>query len=203
MLYIKLLSQEVKHRLVLLIIAAIAFVLMFHWNGYTVGKMEYGYMLLALVACATILSEDEIDFLIIGHIQLSKVFAIRFIASYISVALIPMFWIFLFTKEPRPIKAIFAFAVTVLIIASIGAFFRVVLKSSLAAMIFALIAFTILLFTAEFGVCSPFNTMSIANIKTFYLNRCVWIGISTILITLSCLILSRQDRYKKKRYLLS
>ena len=162
MLYIKLLSKEVKHRLALQLIATIAFVLIFHLNGYTIGKMEYGYMLLALVACVIILSEDEIDFLIIGHIQLSKVFAIRFIASYISVALIPTCWIFLFTKEPRPIKAVLAFAVTVLISASIGAFFRVVLKSSLAAMIFALSAYMILLFTAEFGVFSPFNAMSIA-----------------------------------------
>lgn len=197
MLYIKLLGKEMKHRLGLFLVSAAAFSILFYWNGYTVGRMEYVYMLFALAACAVILSEEEIDFLVMGHIQLPRVFVIRFISSIAAVGVAPSVLILLFTQERRPMKAVFAFLVTVLIIAAIGAFFRVVLKSTLASMIFSLIAFTVLLFASELGVFSPFGSMAIANIQTFYLNRCAWIGVSIILIALSCFVLSRQDRFRK------
>ena len=139
-------------------------------------------MLFALAACAVILSEDEKDFLILGHIQLMKVFMFRFIASVLSVTAVPMAIIILFTKERRPIKAALAFAVTVLLIAAIGAFFRVVLKSTLASMIFSLIVFTLLLFSTELGMFSPFGSMSIANMEKFYWNRGIWFGVAAVLM---------------------
>ena len=79
----------------------------------------------------------------------------------------------------------------------IGAFFRVVLKSTLASMIFSLIAFTLLLFASELGIFSPFGSMSIASMETFYWNRGIWTSISAILIGVSYLILDRQDRFRK------
>ena len=93
MLYIKLFLKESKHRLGLLLISAIAFLIMFHFNDYTIGSMEYIYMLFSLVICAAILSEDEMDFLIIGKIQLSKVFVIRFLSSFFTVTIFPIIWI--------------------------------------------------------------------------------------------------------------
>lgn len=196
MLYIKLLTKEIKYRLGLLVVSAIAFTIMFYFNGYTIGKNEYLYMLFALAACAVIFSEDEKDFLIVGHIQLGRIFVFRFIASFLSVTVVPACIILFFTKERRPLKAVFAFAVTVLIIAAIGAFFRVILKSTLASMIFSLITFTILMFSTEIGEFSPFSSMSIANIETFYWNRGVWLSVSAILIGVSYLILDRQDRFR-------
>ena len=195
MLYIKLFLKESKHRLGLLLISAIAFLIMFHFNDYTIGSMEYIYMLFSLVICAAILSEDEMDFLIIGKIQLSKVFVIRFLSSFFTVTIFPIIWILLFTRERRPLKAVFAFLVTVLIIAAIGAFFRVVLKSTLAAMIFSSIVFTLLLFASELGAFSPFGSMSIAAMETFYLNRFIWIGVSIILIGCSFCILKFKDQF--------
>lgn len=197
MLYIKLLGKEMKHRLGLFLVSAAAFSILFYWNGYTVGRMEYVYMLFALAACAVILSEEEIDFLVMGHIQLPRVFVIRFISSIAAVGVAPSVLILLFTQERRPMKAVFAFLVTVLIIAAIGAFFRVVLKSTLASMIFSLIAFTLLLFASELGIFSPFGSMSIASMETFYWNRGIWTSISAILIGVSYLILDRQDRFRK------
>ncbi|MBQ8497998.1 MAG: hypothetical protein IJ489_11170 [Clostridia bacterium] len=196
MLYIKLLSKEMKHRLGLLIVSAVAFAILFHLNGYTIGRMEYLYMLFALAACAVILSDDEMDFLIIGHIQLSRVFVIRFIASFLSVAAIPSVWILIFTKERRPMKAVFAFAVTVLIIAAIGAFFRVVLNNTLAAMIFSLITFTVFMFSTELGIFSPFGAMSIASMREFYINRFIWLGISTVLLSVCYILLAVKDKYR-------
>jgi len=196
MLYFKLLMKEMKHRLGLLVVSALAFAVMFYINGYVMGTSEYLYMLFALAACAAILSEDEKDFLILGHIQLMKVFIFRFIASVFTVTAIPMMMILLFTKERRPFKAALAFAVTVLLITAIGAFFRVVLKSTLASMIFSLIVFTLLLFSTALGAFSPFGSMSIANMEKFYWNRGIWFGVSTILIGISCVVLHMQDRYK-------
>ena len=196
MLYLKLLTKEMKYRLGLLVVSALAFAVMFYINGYVMGTSEYLYMLFALAACAVILSEDEKDFLILGHIQLMKVFMFRFIASVLSVTAVPMAIILLFTKERRPIKAALAFAVTVLLIAAIGAFFRVVLKSTLASMIFSLIVFTLLLFSTELGMFSPFGSMSIANMEKFYWNRGVWFGAAAVLIGISCAVLYMQDRYK-------
>ena len=196
MLYLKLLTKEMKYRLGLLVVSALAFAVMFYINGYVMGTSEYLYMLFALAACAVILSEDEKDFLILGHIQLMKVFMFRFIASVLSVTAVPMAIIILFTKERRPIKAALAFAVTVLLIAAIGAFFRVVLKSTLASMIFSLIVFTLLLFSTELGMFSPFGSMSIANMEKFYWNRGIWFGVAAVLIGISCAILHFQDRYR-------
>ena len=199
MLYLKLLCKECKHRLGLLIVSAIAFAVLFHVNGYTMGTMEYLYMLFALAACAVILSEDETDFLILGHIQLAKVFVIRFIASFLSVAAIPAVWILIFTKERRPLKAVFAFAVTVLIIAAIGAFFRVVLKNTLASLIFSLITFTIFLFSTEREIFSPFGSMTIAGMRDFYINRFVWLGVSAVLLTVCYILLCAKDKYRAIR----
>ncbi len=183
----------------LLIVSAIAFAVLFHVNGYTMGTMEYLYMLFALAACAVILSEDETDFLLLGHIQLAKVFVIRFIASFLSVAAIPAVWILIFTKERRPLKAVFAFAVTVLIIAAIGAFFRVVLKNTLASLIFSLITFTIFLFSTELGIFSPFGSMTIAGMRDFYINRFVWLGVSAVLLTVCYILLCAKDKYRAIR----
>ena len=194
MLYCKLLLKEMKHRLRVFIISAVAFVIMFHINGYVVGKLEYLYVLLALISCTTILSEDEIDFLVIGHIQLPKVFILRFIASVLTVTTIPFIWVLVFTNENRPIKAAFSLIVTIIIIAAIGAFFRAVLKNTLLAIISSLFVFTCFLISAEFGLFSPFGSMSIANIKLFYLNRCVWLSISAILIIVSYFILLSKNK---------
>ena len=196
MLYLKLLMKEMKYRLGLLVVSALAFAVMFYINGYVMGTSEYLYMLFALAACAVILSEDEKDFLILGHIQLMKVFMFRFIASVLSVTAVPMAIIILFTKERRPIKAALAFAVTVLLIAAIGAFFRVVLKSTLASMIFSLIVFTLLLFSTELGMFSPFGSMSIANMEKFYWNRVIWFGVAAVLLCVSALILRVRDSYR-------
>ena len=77
-LYIKFFGKEIKHRVWLTVISFLVFVISFHFNKYTVGKMEYYYMLFALAACATILHDDELDFLMLGYIQLPKVFACRY-----------------------------------------------------------------------------------------------------------------------------
>lgn len=196
MLYLKLLWKECKHRLWLLIVSASAFAVLFHISGYTVGKMEYVYMLFALAACAVILSEDETDFLILGHVRLARVFVIRFIASFFSVAAVPSLWILVFSKERRPLKAVFAFAVTVLIIAAIGAFFRVVLKNTLASLIFSLITFTVFLFSTELGLFSPFGSMGIAGMRDFYINRFVWLIASAVLLAVCYILLSVKDRYR-------
>ena len=41
MLYLKLLTKEMKYRLGLLIVSALAFAVMFYINGYVVGTGEY------------------------------------------------------------------------------------------------------------------------------------------------------------------
>ncbi len=199
MLYVKLLGKELRHRVGLLIVSTIMFIVMFHLNGYTVGSMEYLYMLFALAACAVILSEDETDFLIMGRIQLPRVFIFRLIASVLCVSLVPSMWILVFTKERRPLKAVFAFVVTVLIIAAIGAFFRVLLKSTLGAMISSLVVFTVLLFISDFGHFTPFNSMTISDIRIFYLNRIVWLAVSALLLGICVVVLGLRDRYRGLR----
>lgn len=199
-LYLKFFGKEMKHRLWLAIVSFLVFVISFHVNKYTVGKMEYYYMLFALAACATILHEDEIDFLMIGYIQLPKVFACRYIASVLSVAALPAVWLMLFTKERRPMKALFAFVVTVIIIAAVGAFFRVLLKSTLASLVCSLCIYVIFLFSGTLEMFSPFAAMSIANMQEFYINRFTWIFLSAFLIGIAIFILKMRDRFKKIRF---
>ncbi len=196
MLYLKLLAKEIKYRFGLLAVSSVAFVAMFLYNGRTVGNMEYLYMLFALAACAFILSEDEQDLLILGHIQLAKVFVFRFASAVLSVVLVPSVCILFFTKERHPVKAVVAFVVTVFVISAIGAFFRVLLKSTMASLICALITFTLLMFLGNFGIFSLFSSMSIANMKKFYLNRSVWSAVTATLLALAVLLLHLRDRFR-------
>jgi hypothetical protein len=194
-LYYKFFARELRHRAWLIAISFIVFVVSFHINKYTVGKMEYYYMLFALAACATLLHDDETDFLKIGYMQITKVFACRYIASVLSVAALPGIWLMIFTKERRALKALFAFVVTVFIITAMGAFFRVLLKSTATALFCSLSIYVIFLFSSVFGLFSPFASMSIANLQKFYINRFAWIFLSALLIAISCLILNMRDRY--------
>lgn len=196
-LYMKFFGREIWHRKWMTAFAFLVFVVSFHINKYTVGKMEYYYMLFALAACATLLHEDEMDFLMIGYIQLPKVFACRYVASVLSVAVLPATWLILFTKERRPLKALFAFVVTVFIIAAVGAFFRVLLKSTVASLLCSLSIYVIFLFSGTLGMFSPFASMAIANLQEFYINRFAWIFLSALLIGISIGVLKMRDRFKK------
>ena len=193
-LYCKFFGKEMKHRLWLTVVSFLVFAVSFHINQYTVGKMEYYYMLFALAACATILHEDELDFLILGRIQLPKVFACRYLASVLSVSALPALWLVLFTKERRPLKALFAFVVTVMIIAALGAFFRVLFKSTVAALVCSLSIYIIFLFSDVLLMFSPFASMSLANMREFYINRFVWISLCFLMIGIAILILKCRDR---------
>ena len=199
-LYLKFFGKEMKHRGWLAVASFLVFAVSFHINQYTVGKMEYYYMLFALAACATILHDDEIDFLMLGYIQLPKVFICRYIASVFAVAGTPSVWLMLFTKERRPLKALFAFVVTVVIIAAVGAFFRVLLKSTVASLVCSLCIYVIFLFSGTLGMFSPFAAMSIANMQTFYINRFVWIFLSAAMLGISIIVLKMRDRFQKIRF---
>ena len=144
MLYVKLFGKEMKYRIILAAVSAVLFAFLFAINGFAVGKTEPTYVLFALAACTAILHKDETDFLILGQIQLSRVFLIRFVTSVISVSVFPIVTILLFTKERRPLKVAVAFFVLVLVISAIGAFCRVLLKSTVVSMIFSLLFYLIL-----------------------------------------------------------
>jgi hypothetical protein len=193
-LYIKFFGRELRHRIWLTVVSFLVFVISFHLNKYTVGKMEYYYMLFALGACATLLHEDEMDFLMLGYLQISKVFACRYVASVLSVAALPGVWLMLFTRERRALKALFAFVVTVFIIAAVGAFFRVVLKSTVGSLVCSLCVYVVFLFSGTLGLFSPFGSMAIANLQEFYINRFIWIFLSSLLIGISVIFLKIKDR---------
>lgn len=199
-LFLKFFGRELRHRRWLMVASFFVFVISFHINKYTVGKMEYYYMLFALGACATLLHEDEMDFLMLGYIQLSKVFACRYVASVLSVAALPGVWLMLFTRERRALKALFAFVVTVCIIAAVGAFFRVLLKSTVASLVCSLCVYVMFLFSGVLGLFSPFGSMAIANLQKFYINRFVWIFLCSLLIGISVSILKMRDHFKKIRF---
>lgn len=199
-LFLKFFGRELRHRRWLMAASFFVFVISFHINKYTVGKMEYYYMLFALGACATLLHEDEMDFLMLGYIQLSKVFACRYVASVLSVAALPGVWLMLFTRERRALKALFAFVVTVCIIAAVGAFFRVLLKSTVASLVCSLCVYVMFLFSGVLGLFSPFGSMAIANLQKFYINRFVWIFLCALLIGISVSILKMRDHFKKIRF---
>lgn len=199
-LFLKFFARELRHRIWLMAASFLVFVISFHINKYTVGKMEYYYMLFALGACATLLHEDEMDFLMLGYIQLSKVFACRYVASVLSVAAVPGVWLMLFTRERRALKALFAFVVTVCIIAAVGAFFRVLLKSTVASLICSLCVYVMFLFSGVLGLFSPFGSMAIANLQEFYINRFVWIFLCALLIGISVSILKMRDHFQKIRF---
>ena len=199
-LFLKFFGRELRHRRWLMAASFLVFVISFHINKYTVGKMEYYYMLFALGACATLLHEDEMDFLMLGYIQLSKVFACRYVASVLSVAALPGVWLMLFTRERRALKALFAFVVTVCIIAAVGAFFRVLLKSTVASLVCSLCVYVMFLFSGVLGLFSPFGSMAIANLQEFYINRFVWIFLCSLLIGISVSILKMRDHFKKIRF---
>ncbi len=195
-LYFKFFTRELRHRIWLIVISFLVFAVSFHINKYTVGKMEYFYMLFALAACATLLHDDEMDFLKIGYMQITKVFACRYIASVLSVAALPGVWLLIFTKERRELKALFAFVVTVFTITAVGAFFRVLLKSTATALFCSLCIYVVFLFSSVLGIFSPFASMSIANLQKFYINRFAWIFLSALLIGISGALLNLRDRYK-------
>ena len=199
-LFLKFFGRELRHRRWLMAASFLVFVISFHINKYTVGKMEYYYMLFALGTCATLLHEDEMDFLMLGYIQLSKVFACRYVASVLSVAALPGVWLMLFTRERRALKALFAFVVTVCIIAAVGAFFRVLLKSTIASLVCSLCVYVMFLFSGVLGLFSPFGSMAIANLQEFYINRFVWIFLCSLLIGISVSILKMRDHFKKIRF---
>ena len=120
--------------------------------------------------------------------------------SVLSVAAVPGVWLMLFTRERRALKALFAFVVTVCIIAAVGAFFRVLLKSTVASLICSLCVYVMFLFSGTFGLFSPFGSMAIANLQEFYINRFVWIFLCALLIGISVSILKMRDHFQKIRF---
>ena len=194
MRYWKLIGKEFKFRIPLAAITFVVFILLFHFNGYTVGSMEYIYVLFALASCAVLFTDDEADLLMLGQIQLANVFLFRFVASLLSVALLPSIWIILFTKERHMWKAFLAFAVLVLFFAAVGAFWRVVLNSTFASLFFSMFTFALFMVTTFLEEISPFRSLQIAGNKAFLVNRISYMLVSLILIVISYLLLRVRNR---------
>jgi len=184
-----------KYRLPLAVTSAALFAVLFSINGFAVGKTEPAYVLFALAACSVILHNDEEELLMIGQMQLARIFLIRFAASVISVSALPIAMILLFTKERRPLKMAIAFFVLVLVISAIGAFFRVLLKSTAVSMIFSLLLYIALMLASEREIFPLFYSVRIADMQSFYWNRLIWFGVSVALLGVSVLVLRARDSY--------
>lgn len=200
MRYFDLLMAELKHKLPLALITYPVFVVLFECAGRSYAKIEVIFVIFSMAACSYLFGgQDEIELLIISKASLKNIFGIRLLCIYVIFAL-PAVHLY-FRCIDSTAQAIVAFLTTVLFCRMLGAFWRVMLHTPYAALIFSSVCFTLLLYpglegearTAFRGV-SPLYSMYLSEENAFLINRLLTLGYSVVLFFVCYIKLHKKEK---------
>lgn len=143
-----LIAKEIKYKLLLAIGCYMFFGVLFETGmDRTYAKSEIMFVALSMATCAYLFdTNDEMELIILSKVSLKNIFLVRFICTYLSMAIMPSIHIFVRTKDSDPNRSVLSFVTTVLFCCALGAFWRAMLSSSFSALMFSSACCTLLVF---------------------------------------------------------
>lgn len=193
--------QEIKQRRWFFAISFVLFVALYFIYGRKPENMESLFMIFPIVASAFIFgSEEEIEYIIVGRVSLGAVMTFRFITIFISVALIPAAFIYLTRDSYIMVKLLLMYTVTILLTCAIGLFWRVVLRSAFASLLFSSLTYSVITSLDIFlgdnisaRIFSPFGSRVLDD-GNFYTNRLITLSYAVILIVMAAIALRKRQK---------
>ena len=202
MRYIAFFAKELKYKLPLALVCYALFYA-FYGTGLVAsyGRIELLFMLLAMTASAVLFANlDEMELFMLSRARLSGAFIVRFLTTYISLALLPGIH---FVADGLPTNQMVSYLTTVLFCCAMGAFWRVLIPTSIYGGILpSYICCYFLLFSPFamdslayriFKVVTPFNSASLTG-GDYTRNRLIVTGIALALLFISWIRLRRWER---------
>ena len=202
MRYIAFFAKELKYKLPLALVCYALFYA-FYGTGLVASyaRIELLFMLLAMTASAVLFANlDEMELFMLSRARLSGAFIVRFLTTYISLALLPGIH---FLIDGMPTNQMVSYLTTVLFCCAMGAFWRVLIPTSIYGGILPsyICCFTMLysffpagsLADRIFKVIVPFNSASLTG-EEYTRNRLIVTGIALALLLISWIRLRRWER---------
>ena len=202
MRYIAFFAKELKYKLPLALVCYALFYA-FYGTGLVAsyGRIELLFMLLAMTASAVLFANlDEMELFMLSRARLSGAFIVRFLTTYISLALLPGIH---FVADGLPTQQMISYLTTVLFCCAMGAFWRVLIPTSIYGGILpSYICCSTMLYSffpagsladRIFKVVTPFNSALLTG-SDYTRNRLIVSGIALVLLLISWLRLRRWER---------
>ena len=195
-----LILHEIRQRRLLFLVAFCLFVIFYYAYGQRTETMESLFMLVPILATSMIFgAEEEIEYIIVGRVPLWAVMVVRFITIYLSVTLLPTVFILCTRQTYIMTKVLFTFWITILMMCALGLFWRVVLKSAFASLLFSSLSYSVLTVLqwwldgqAWHSIFAPFGAIALTD-PYFAYNRLVVFGYTVVLLAGSALALKKRQ----------
>ena len=194
--------KELKYKLPLALVCYALFYA-FYGTGLVAsyGRIELLFMLLAMTASAVLFANlDEMELFMLSRARLSGAFIVRFLTTYISLALLPGIH---FVVDRISNQMMISYLTTVLFCCAMGAFWRVLIPTSVYGGILpSYVCCSAMLYSffpagsladRIFKVIAPFNSVSLVG-EDYTRNRLIVSGIALVLLFISWLRLRRWER---------
>ena len=194
--------KELKYKLPLALVCYALFYA-FYGTGLVAsyGRIELLFMLLAMTASAVLFANlDEMELFMLSRARLSGAFIVRFLTTYISLALLPGIH---FMVDRISNQMMISYLTTVLFCCAMGAFWRVLIPTSVYGGILpSYVCCSTMLYSffpagsladRIFKVIAPFNSASLTG-EDYTRNRLIVSGIAFVLLLISWLRLRRWER---------
>ena len=194
--------KELKYKLPLALVCYALFYA-FYGTGLVAsyGRIELLFMLLAMTASAVLFANlDEMELFMLSRARLSGAFIVRFLTTYISLALLPGIH---FMVDRISNQMMISYLTTVLFCCAMGAFWRVLIPTSVyggilpsyvccSAMLYSFFPENSLA-DRIFMLVRPFSSAYLAD-PEYTRNRLIVTGIALVLLLISWIRLRRWER---------
>ena len=202
MRYIAFFAKELKYKLPLALVCYALFYA-FYGTGLVASyaRIELLFMLLAMTASAVLFANlDEMELFMLSRARLSGAFIVRYLTTYLSLALLPGIH---FMVDRISNQMMISYLTTVLFCCAMGAFWRVLIPTSVYGGILpSYVCCSTMLYSffpagsladRIFKVIAPFNSASLAG-GDYTRNRLIVSGIALALLLISWIRLRRWER---------